>query len=56
MEGLAMFGKRFLLTLAISFVLSAVANAQQGGTNPPSHPGHAVHDVCKTHPNLPQCK
>jgi hypothetical protein len=58
MEGLAMFGKRILLAIGISLAVSSAALAQQGGPTkpPPTHSVHVGHDVCKTHPNLPQCK
>jgi hypothetical protein len=59
MEGLAMLGKPILLAAVVSIVFSAAAAAQQGSTPakpPPTHLGHVGQDVCKSHPNLPQCK
>jgi hypothetical protein len=59
MEGLAMFGKPILLAAVVSIACTAVAVAQQGSTPakpPPTHLGHVGNDVCKSHPNLPQCK
>jgi hypothetical protein len=50
--------KPILLAIGMSLVLAGAAAAQQGPTKPAPDTSttHVGHDVCKTHPNLPQCK
>ena len=53
-----MSAKPSLLAFGISlaFLGAAVAQPSPGGKPSTTHSVHVGHDVCKTHPNLPQCK